>query len=128
MVCPTLISVSLAPGSYFFWALAAETDSARVSAVAVARCRIPFLIRNFLILFICRWSTGCTARPVPSLRASVAEWLLQRKAGTCPQFVGWVSPAAARSAVRWRNPPLLFPRIVTVVGYALQMHFVHLQG
>ncbi|MGN8545381.1 hypothetical protein ACQPTN_10690 [Bradyrhizobium sp. 13971] len=47
MVCPTLISVSPAPGSYFFCALAAEIDSAMVSAVAMVSCTL-FLIRSFL--------------------------------------------------------------------------------
>jgi hypothetical protein len=41
--------------------LAAETDSARVSAVAVARCRIPFLIR-ISSLFIAGDQSGALMR------------------------------------------------------------------
>jgi hypothetical protein len=92
--------VSLAPGSYFFWALAAVTDSAMVSAVAVARCSIPFLIRNFLSLLLPMICPDALAHRTSPLRAIVDEALLQRKVGGDAQFVGWVSLAAARSAVR----------------------------
>src|SRR5215468_9990552 len=43
-VWPILISVSLAPVSYFFCAKADETDSASVSAAPVARWKNPFLM------------------------------------------------------------------------------------
>src|ERR1700691_6170817 len=43
-VWPILISVSVAPVSYFFCADAGETDSAMATAVPMNRCKMPFLI------------------------------------------------------------------------------------
>src|SRR6266852_198894 len=85
LVWPILISVSVAPVSYFFCAEADETDSASVSAVADARWKNPFLISMRSSLIYWDFADGLvrstkTRNDPPSLAGIVAERSLQCKA------------------------------------------------
>src|ERR1700678_3887567 len=68
-VWPILISVSVAPVSYFFCADAGAADSAIATAAPVNRCRILVLISLRSLIYDCiddlaRWSTDVIARKI----------------------------------------------------------------
>jgi hypothetical protein len=78
-----LISVSVAPVSYFFCAEAAETDSAIASAVPVTRWRIPFLISLISSCVVIEPMISSGRSRVPSLARILAERMLHCKVAMC---------------------------------------------
>src|SRR6185437_13341725 len=92
-VCPTLISLSLAPVSYFFWAQAGEFETAIAITAIAAR------VKNFVRIVCCPYASRSL------VKEAVAGWtrLLALEAGLADQaapFVGFVRNELAE--FRWR--------------------------
>ena len=104
MVWPILISVSVAPVSYFFCAEAGDAESAIATAVPVSKCRKPFLmsLRSSYVLI---------GRRSPSMDAAdaIAAKILEEGMPQCKTMpagkVNEVTPARAGSARRRRALP-----------------------
>src|ERR1700687_1439364 len=107
MVCPTLISVSLVPGPYCFWASAGWADRAAIAAPA--RADLPMNI-GFLHLFVVEevWVSGRTlartcvrpARQISNARGrQCGGSVLQGSAAVRSRVA---SPASSWTYATWR--------------------------
>src|ERR1700731_3767754 len=85
-VWPILISVSVAPGSYFFCADACDADSAAATAAAVARYKIPFLMS--LVPSYEPMPTVLQRTPVQALMDAIVGKILEERLWQCKTTSG----------------------------------------